>query len=144
MLVKLLMRMSDSIVLPCDSPDWSDMKQKLTEARNVARSSFQELITHLQKISASVATSSRVHDCVGARPKTWNIYADLKHCLDDKLAVEERESYLTRILLHVVDRAIDLEVHRSSEDILACRHNRGMTLIRDGQGCSLYYGYSLI
>ena len=121
------MKMSDSVVLPCDTPEWFDMKQKLTEASSVARSSFQELITHLQKISASVATSSRVHDCVGARPKTWNIFADLKHCLDDKLAVHERDVYLTRILLHAVDRAVALEMHRPSEDILACRHNRGMT-----------------
>ena len=118
--------MTDSIIFPCDSPEWVDVKQKLTEARNVARSSLQELITHLQKVSASVTTSIRVHDCTGARPKTWNIFADLKHCLDDKIAVQERDAYLTRILLHVVDRAIALETHRPSEDILASKDNEGM------------------
>jgi len=120
--------MSDSIVFPCDMPEWFDVKQKLTNARNIARSSLQELIIYLQKVSASVTASSRVHDCTGARPKTWNIFADLKYCLDDKIAVHESDVYLTRILLHAVDRALALETHRPFEDILACRDNRGMLL----------------
>ena len=118
--------MSESIVFPCDTAEWVDVKQKLIEARNVAGSSLRELITYLQKVSASATTASRVHDCVGARPKTWNIFADLKHCLDDKIAVQERDQYLTKILLHAVDRAIALETHQPSGDILACRDNRGM------------------
>jgi len=101
------------------------VKQKLIEARNVAGSSLQELISYLQRVSASVTTPSRVHDCAGARPKTWNIFADLKHCLDDKIAVQERDQYLTKILLHSVDRAIALETYQPLEDILSCRDNRG-------------------
>jgi len=134
--------MSDSIVFPCDTPEWFDVKQKLAEARNVARSSLHELTVYLQKVTASATTSSRVRDCTGARPKIQNIYADLKHCLDDKIAVEERDAQLTRILLHAVDRAIAIETHRPSEAILAYRDNRGMLmkstempLIAIGYGC---------
>lgn len=120
------MEMSDSFVFPCDKPEWFDVKQKLTEARNGAYSSSQELIVYLQKVTTSATTSSRAHDCTGARPKTWNIFGDLKHCLDDKITVEERDAYLTRVLLHAVDRAVAIEKHRPSEDILACKDNRGM------------------
>lgn len=118
--------MSVSLVLPCDTPGWFDVKQKLIEAKNVAGSCSQKLIAYLQKVSASVTASSQVHDCTGARPKTRNIYADLPQCLGDQIPVEQRDAYLTRILLHAVDRAIALETHRPSDDILMCRYHRGM------------------
>ena len=127
--------MSDSVVFPCDTPEWFDVKQKLTAARNIASSSLQELIVYLQRVTSSVTTSSRVRDCTGARPKTRNIFADLKHCLDDKISVEERDAYLTRILLHAIDRAITIEIHRPSEDILAFRDNRGLTIASYCCGC---------
>jgi len=120
------MKMSESIVFPCDTPDWLNVKQKLSEARNVAGSSSEVLIAYLQKVAASVTTSTRVHDCTGARPKTRNIFADLIHCLDDKIAAEERDEYLTGILLHVVDRAIAIELHRPSTDFVDCRQHGGM------------------
>jgi len=112
-------------VFPCDTAGWLNVKEKLTEARNVATSSSQVLITYLQKVAASV-TTSRMVDCTGARPKTRNILADLIHCLDEKIAAEERDAYLTRILLHVVDRAIAIEVHKASTDLLNYRHLKGM------------------
>ena len=129
------MEMSDSVVLPCDTPEWFDVKQKLTAARNIASSSLQELFVYLQKVTSSAAPSSRVRDCTGARPKTRSIFADLKHCLDDKITVEQRDAYLTRILLHVIDRALSLEIYRPTEDILACRDNRGHTVASYCCGC---------
>jgi len=122
------METSDSIVFPCDTLQWSDVKQKLIEARNVAGLSSEELIVYLQKVSASVATSPRVHDCTaGARPKVRNIFADLKYCLDNKNTPQERDAYLTRVLLHIVDRAVAIEAYRpsESEDILGYRDSRG-------------------
>jgi len=118
--------MSDSVVFPCDTSEWLYVKQKLSEARNTAGSSLQELIVYLQKVTTSATMSTRVHDCTGARPKTRNIFDDLMHCLDDKITVEDSDAYLTRVLLHIVDRAIAIETHRPSEDILPCRDNTGM------------------
>jgi len=119
------MEMSESIVFPCDTPEWLNVKEKLSDAWNIAGSSSEVLIAHLQKVAASV-TASRVHGCPGARPKTWNIFANLMHCVDDKIAVEERDAYLTRILLHAVDRATAIEFHRPSVDFLNCRQHGGM------------------
>jgi len=120
------MKMSDSVVFPCDTPEWLDVKEKLSAARNMAHSSLQDLIIYLQKVTTSVAPSFTVHDYAGARPKTWNMFGDLSHCLDDRIASDERESYLTRLLLHAIDRAVAIESLRPSKDILACRENRGM------------------
>jgi len=117
---------SDSFVFPCDTPDWLNVKEKLSEARNIAASSSEMLIAYLQKVAASVAASSRIHDCSGARPKTLNIFADLMNCLDDKIAVDERDAYLTRVLLHAVDRAVAVELHRPSFDMLNHKHHRGI------------------
>ena len=120
-----MVEMSESIVFPCDTPDWLNMKERLSDARFIAASSLEALITYLQKVAASV-TTSRVHDCTGARPKTWSILADLIHCFDEKITVAERDACLTRILLHVIDRAIAIEVHRPSLDLLNCRQHTGM------------------
>lgn len=128
---------SDSIVFPCDTPEWDTLKQKLNEARNVAGSSSRELIAYLQTVTASLGSSFRVHESSGARPKTRNVFVDLKHCVDDEVtAHEDRDTYLTRLLLHVVDRAVEIEIHASSEDMLTCRHHRGM---QSYQGCCCWW-----
>jgi len=119
--------MSDSVVFPCFTTEWLSLKQKLSEARDVAGSSLQVLTSYLQKVTTSTTASPRACECTGARPKTRNIFADLVQCLDAKITVRESDAYLTRILLHVIDRAIAIETHQP-QHISDCRNHRGIPL----------------
>ena len=114
------------VFLPCDLPQWKEIKVLLKEATKTKSTDY--VIHVLQKVYDAVHCNLFRDDvlcsALAARPKTKNVFAGLRVFLDNKATREEYDDFFDNILPNVIQRAIDIEYfpdylrHRST-----CKNN---------------------
>jgi uncharacterized protein YfkK (UPF0435 family) len=115
------MDIMDDIVLPCDLPQWSEIKMLFNEV--LLNKSAECLVAALQKIYDTVhdRKSLSATECaaVAARPKIRSVFSGLKTFLDKEATQEEFDEFFNSILPTIIRKAIDVE---KFTDCLHCKN----------------------
>jgi hypothetical protein len=102
---------AEAIVLPCDLPQWSEIKMLYNDI--LCNKSPECMITALQKVYETVhcrnSVSAIERSTVAARPKIKNIFSGLKTSLDEKATPDEYDEFFNTVLPTIIRRAIDIE-----------------------------------